>query len=266
MKCLKPLLSWAKLVLQLWGNKITFEDSLLSFKDMFKKLTSANKSQSDMLIKEGCEEIIKAKVGQITQQARDKIIDKIDDLIDTREDFFAQSLIEVVGEEFKLEEEDLNIMQQQFKEKVVKINSEGQSQYVLNKFEEFRSAWNTFRGVGIMDGCDEIVIQPIEVTSCFQYCCITNTKRDSLGYHFFMLLQWIALSQNTFLVALTGKGANESENQVELMKLTGKQIIQSEVSQEKVEEIIKDYNSFNCLKYGEGTQIMYDLDSIFDEL
>ena len=43
IKCLKPLLNWANLVMQLWGNKISQEESLeLSIREMIRNLSVKN--------------------------------------------------------------------------------------------------------------------------------------------------------------------------------------------------------------------------------
>jgi len=49
------------------------------------------------------------------------------------------------------------------------------------------------------------------------------------------------------------------------MKLSGRQIIQTEISAEDAESIIMNGNSFNCLEYGYGTYTVYDLEQIKQE-
>jgi hypothetical protein len=54
------------------------------------------------------------------------------------------------------------------------------------------------------------------------------------------------------------------QNPVELMKLNSKQIIQQDILDEQKLLEILEFNSFNCLEYGKGTHINYDLPKILE--
>ena len=138
IKCLKPLLSWANLCLQLWSNKFTYEESLImTIKDAINKSSPESNS------------------------------------------------------------------------------------YIMKKFTKFQEAWNNFAKTNttLLDGCDPVQINVLTEESLFQYCCITNTQKESLGYHFYLLMRHAALLQNQFLKKAHGKKPKQLQA-VELMKLS----------------------------------------------
>lgn len=60
IRYLKPLLNWAHLVNQIWGNKISQEDSLEnSIKEMIMKLANDNYTQQQDLLIEDVEGLVK---------------------------------------------------------------------------------------------------------------------------------------------------------------------------------------------------------------
>ena len=76
-----------------------------------------------------------------------------------------EMILETLKEEFKLEEEfDLRI---KIKERVTLRNSKSQAGFVKKRYLKFQKAWNTFIGVGLQDGCDEIIIDKMTQESKF---------------------------------------------------------------------------------------------------
>jgi len=152
------------------------------------------------------------------------------------------------------------------RERISQRGSRSQTQFIRKKYKKFEEAWNTFQGVGLQVGCDEIIIQRMSEDCRFQFCCVTNKNPESLGFHFYMLLKHLASLQNLFLERITEKAhIRRKDINIEMMKLNSKHIISNEITDECMDSLIENHNSFACLKYGTGNIVRYDMKQIRSE-
>jgi hypothetical protein len=86
-----------------------------------------------------------------------------------------RSIIEVLEEEYKFSHIDI---EGRIKERVSQRGSRSQTHYIEKKYKKFEEAWNTFQGIGLEAGCEDIIVQRMRMSCPFQFCCLTNKSTD----------------------------------------------------------------------------------------
>ena len=81
------------------------------------------------------------------------------------------------------------------------IQSEAEKKEALLLYDDFCFEWNKIREIHkvLHFGCDEIKIPYLSRESKFLYNCLTNTKNESLGIFFYVMLTSLLSAQNAFI-------------------------------------------------------------------